>query len=275
MRKYSRENDIDAVILAGDNVYDTNPTDDEVEKYKSGEYDEVVFKNITYDIRKQISEGFQCCMKTVETKTFLIAVGNHDIETCDVLNYEINYKGWHFPALSYNYKYILRSGKNINLIFIDTNIYSTEYCTGVYPDDAKMRQHRWIDSVLDKDSWNIIVGHDPFVANSHKGKKARITEDLYEYIKINAQMIDLYLCADEHNQQYIVMDDMPAEIISGSGGAILDTEITYEDLKDKTMLGRATFGFVGLKIFDDWIGVEYYATDGSDTENFRINKKRA
>ena len=67
---------------------------------------------------KQLDKGFEKCMGKVETDNFFIGVGNHDIENCDVINEQLNYKNtkWKMPALSYNVL-VKMNGFNVNLIF--------------------------------------------------------------------------------------------------------------------------------------------------------------
>jgi hypothetical protein len=206
MIEYSRNNDVEAVILAGDNVYSVPSdlvNDNEMVLLKSG-------LKSPYDIEKQLSIGFENCMKNVQTNNFLIGIGNHDIENCDVLNTQLSYSGWNMPGLSYNVLYQTNSC-SINLIFIDTNMYDKSWCQGVYPENAEQNQKDWLSKTLSYDyDWNIVIGHIPFLCNPHKKKgekiTARLEKGLYELIQENSDKIDLYMCADEHNQQYIKID---------------------------------------------------------------------
>ena len=88
MEKFSKENNVDLVILGGDNVYSDKL--DEVSKLIIEEisYD---YKYILYDIEKQLRDGFSKCFSNIQTKEYLIAIGNHDIENCDIINKQFNY----------------------------------------------------------------------------------------------------------------------------------------------------------------------------------------
>jgi hypothetical protein len=155
---------------------------------------------------------------------------------------------------------------SINFIFIDTNMYDEIWCSGEkYPESSSIEQFNWLNKILDNNHrWNIVVGHIPFIANPHKvgkdGKPAvRLEKDLYELISKNSSRIDLYMCADEHNQQYITMPGMPPEVIAGSGGAAQDTQIfEVEKLASFTKLKQSTFGFVTMGIHKDYIKLEFY-----------------
>lgn len=284
LAKYSNETDVDAVILAGDNVYENYPIknqtedfDKELEKFAKNDISEKQFKNFSYDMEKQLKVGFEYCLKNVKTSTFLLGIGNHDVETCDILNKQINYKGWKMPALSYNYLYKVNDNCKVNLVFIDTNIYDEIYCDEQkYELDARSKQKEWLNNVLtqNKDCWNLVIGHIPFIYNPHKEGKKGIRRELYEDIQENKHLIDLYMCADEHNSQYIIYKDMPPEIISGIGGAILDKNIYINELKDYTLFTRAVFGFVGLEIYNQKIILNFYSTENpEDFKTFQINKK--
>ena len=74
--------------------------------------------------------------------------------------------------------------ENINFVFIDTNIYEdVKMCSGEpYPENARRMQFEWLANVLkeNRDSWNIVIGHIPFIANSHKeDKPTRFSENLF------------------------------------------------------------------------------------------------
>lgn len=286
MTEYSNTNKVDAIILAGDNIYSRNPNDDEFQnpqKYPN-------LKESLYDMSKQLQEGFVDCMSKVNTNTFYLAIGNHDITNCDILNKQLNFNQnkWNLPALYYNTIYNM-SGYKVNLIFIDTNLYDkVKSCNSKeYPEDSNDRnesheewlinavnkQKKWVTDVIksNKCEWNLIIGHIPFINNPHKKIKGEgsldyasnpeMTKDI-EYITLDARSIglnvQLYLCADEHNQQLIKcpknyesikgIDNLPAIIIAGSGGTDLDDVLISNTLSKCTKYSLRTHGFVSLKI---------------------------
>ena len=318
MVTFSKENKQDAVILAGDNVYNDNDPIENVkeevikagkklndnekipdiidfflkkidafpkevtkdvvlsylEKIKSEENKinkkiKKVFKQVKsqlLNMPKQLDKGFEKCMGKVETDNFFIGVGNHDIENCDVINEQLNYKNtkWKMPALSYNVL-VKMNGFNVNLIFIDTNMYDDAWCQGAYPEDAKNNQEKWLESVLSEseNTWNIVIGHLPFACDPHKQvedkttklkvTKLRTTAGLLELIQKNTSKIDLYMCADEHCQHYVeykIRDDIffPPEVVAGSGGTKLEDKIWKFLPDDQAKLRRVTFGYVSVKV---------------------------
>lgn len=288
MIEYSKRYNITAVILAGDNVYSDYPTDEQLKYIKKimdeNNVEEVKrIKYELYNMDKQFVVGFEKCIRRVIAKDFLVGIGNHDIETCGILNKQLNYPGWTMMGLYYNYKYKLNDGQNINLIFIDTNIYEGKSCAGSpYPDNARVDQLKWLANVLkeNKDSWNIVIGHIPFLANSHKeGKPLRLEPNLQQDLTLLENLIDLYMCADEHNQQYITYPRMPKEIISGAGGAILDENMeTSPELISHTKYRQSKmFGFAGILINSENIFIEF-VTSGRIKDKrykFKISKKRS
>lgn len=267
---------VNAVILAGDNVYsDTDLTDEDRILIEKGE------KSI-YNIDKQLDVGFLKCMKNVDTDIFLIGIGNHDIENCYILNKQINFKDWFLPSLSYNIVYNLNNFF-VNFIFIDTNIYEKTWCNqDNYPENAHEKQAIWLTHILNQynnsNTWNIVIGHIPFLANSHIQKEiVRYENLLADLLTKNSNLIDLYMCADEHNQQYI--NTNPPQVISGSGGAVLDEKIYINDneydLKNKTLFSNASFGFVNVSLTIDTIILTYHSSTNSySPTTFTINKKR-
>jgi hypothetical protein len=316
MRDFSTTKKQDAVILAGDNVYNDNDPIEEVKKAvieagkklndsekipkiidffieKVDEFPEnaevkktdvlsylenikseepkinkkikKVFKEVKstlLNMPKQLDEGFENCMGKVNTDNFFIGVGNHDIENCDVINKQINYKHlkWKMPALSYNVE-VKMDGFNVNLIFIDTNMYDETWCQGKYPDNAKVNQADWLERVLSKseEKWNIVIGHLPFACDPHKELEdsgARTTPGILDLIKKHTSKIDLYMCADEHCQHYVKYKEkekekeisFPPEVIAGSGGTKLEEQILSILPPDQVLLSRISFGYVSVKV---------------------------
>lgn len=346
MVKFSEKVEQDAVILAGDNVYnDIFPTKEVInaiikagQELKKVEDDEQIQKivnfflnsigNISedekvsrkviiellkkinddhiavnekiktvfkeaksqlYNMEKQLHEGFEKCMLKVHAKNFFIGVGNHDIESCDVINKQLNYKKWTMPALSYNVL-VKMNGFDVNLIFIDTNMYDTTWCLGDYPTTAQQDQEKWFKGVLSEEAWNIVIGHVPFACNPHKktdGKIAtRITEGLLQLIAKNTHKIDLYMCADEHNQHYVTYKagiSFPPQVIAGSGGNKLDTEILTSLPADQVLLARSVFGYVSVNVTKKELSLKFEevsydplyprAKPEEEIENFTISKK--
>jgi hypothetical protein len=269
LQNYSKSvGTLDALILAGDNVYSDYPSEERRKKIKAGEVPDGL-----YDIEKQIDEGFLKCFRQVEATDYLVGIGNHDIENCYILNKEINNPSWTMPAISFNIIYRLKYF-SVNLIFIDTNMYENKWCKDKYPDGSIERQERWISSVLEdsKCKWNIMIGHIPFMCNGHKEKAVlRREKDLEKTIRKFSDKIDAYLCADEHNQQYIKFEhgdeyNLVPEIVCGSGGAILDENIQEpKELKERTLFAEAKFGFVGIKINTSFFDFTFYSRDNSET----------
>jgi|LakMenE01Jun11ns_1017448.scaffolds.fasta_scaffold9929219_3 hypothetical protein len=301
MADYSKQHQIDVVILAGDNIYESN---DKSLKHLP--------KPLRYDINKQLDDGFIHCMRDIKTDRFLIGVGNHDLETCEIITKQIQYtqRNWTLPALSYRVLYQMRKFY-INMIFIDTNIYKKKWCrtdpnqkAPAYPKEAQVSQAKWLKNQLEigktKNAWNIVIGHDPFYTRSHKNRTIiRSEQEFLQLIKENAEYINLYMCADEHNQQYvsnlivngkdIFYNDhrftdsngikLPPQIIAGSGGTKLDRSISdEEELTRATQFYQAAFGFVSMSIGKDHIkfqfnGVSSPETHAADSEVFEITKE--
>ena len=238
------------MFLAGDNVYDLlkKLDADEKEEVKTG-----------YDMERQLRDGFENCFARSGIQRFFIGIGNHDIEDCTVLNKQFNYDNplWNFPALYYNVFYSLKSYK-INFIVMDTNMFDDEAkdCSGVdFTIEQKETQKNWIREQIANvgAKYNVIVGHIPYHANGHKKKKHPVyRQELAEFIRnVNP---DLYICADEHNQQ-VIKDLHPKSktmiIVCGSGGTDLDPFVKREDGKgydfvNGTIRAKSAFGFVVL-----------------------------
>ena len=290
-KKYMEKKPIDTVIIAGDNIYqlqsDQDPelkkkvkekikeinkfleniTSEKEKKKEFAKFKKKETQNLLNNMKLQLKDGFEGCIGKIKAKKFLVGIGNHDILTCEILNEQLNYPKWILPALSYTYQYILNDGTIINLIFIDTNLYSDEpFCNeedNFYQKEAIEEQEKWLSEILLSNmyNYNIIIGHVPFLANPHKEKETIEVSELMRTIIKYKNYIDLYLCADEHNQQYIQYHGIN-EIISGTGGASLDPDIFIQNIPHmKTIYTGCGPGFVGIDINAERINIMFKILD--------------
>lgn len=304
MSDFSRKNNVDAVILAGDNIYARNPTEYEIQNHLSIPN----LKDDLNDMDLQFDQGFLKCMNEVQTKNFYLAIGNHDIVNCNILNKQLNFKqgNWNLPGLYYNVIYNVKGMYKVNLIFIDTNIYDKQKTCNpkeyshdeddvspeqkIWLSNIKNTQKEWLRNVIKTNNceWNIIIGHIPFINNPHKKIKKsnfdyafndELMNDIYEIrndVRMSKLDIQLYLCADEHNQQfikcpkdYLDMKDLPSIVISGSGGTDLDDFLPSSTLGACTMVGQKSHGFVSLNITNNVINITYYESHNMTSKPYK------
>jgi hypothetical protein len=273
MTNYVNHNkNVNTVILAGDNIYSRSLTDEEELMITSKNWKEM--KKAMYDMDKQFTLGFEQCMKNVPVENFLMALGNHDITTCKILNAQLNYDKWYLPAVYYNHIFITSTYIKVNIIVIDTNVYEGEDCKGKpYPEFTRKKQVDWVKDVIqsNKCEWNLIVGHIPAISNGYKNgigvkQNLELVDDLIS-IKQYAKNVNLnvqsYMCADIHNQQLLQCryPELPTLIIAGSGGTKLDDKMIITELKPCTIYAKATHGFVSLDINEDKMKIAFYSID--------------
>lgn len=284
IKKYTSENEVSDMYLAGDNVYQVgisaNESSQKIDEFTKRKTE--LLKSITktdldplknFDVKLQISEGFENCFRKANVERYFLVIGNHDIENCEVLNAQYNYKGWNFPSLYYNVIYKL-AGFKVNIIVLDTNMFEDEplTCSQIpFTKEQIANQEKWAKSVCidSKDNWNIVIGHIPYLANGHKEKNHPIDRSRLRDLVI-AMKPNLYICADEHNMQFIQPERGPAVVVAGSGGTDLD-HIPFKDKKDReqeymkgTKYVESTFGFVSYKVTQDEMTIEFKT--GSDKE---------
>jgi hypothetical protein len=270
LKKYvSFHSHIEDMFLAGDNIYsiafDTNTTENNIKNIN--EFKEKLKKNpkAGYNIKKQLSLGFEECFNKVGVSRFFIGVGNHDIENCEILNYQKNYNSptWNFPSLYYNVIYTLQNNITINVIVIDTNMYEKEalMCNGKpFPEFIIEKQEKWATSFGNKYNWTIVVGHIPFVSYGHKVGKSVYNKRLGKLIEQIKPHI--YFCGDEHDQQFIYNKNMKLSlIVAGSGGTVLDSIIKTK-LPDGfiSYYSNSSYGFVSFLITKKEIRIRYITT---------------
>ena len=284
MINYTNTVQTHAVFLAGDNVYSYNiPKDRLTGLIKKGnppsknmyKLDHIISSQ---DIDKQLQQGFLDCFNNVKVKDFYVALGNHDVITCYDLNQQLKFSKnptnrYRLPGVYYNVVYPLENYK-VNFIVIDTNMFEKKpvNCLGKkYDPDVQLHmintQVQWVVDTLKRNNcmWNIIIGHIPYKSNSHKQKDD--TPDhifneklnyLFNTIKKDDKCpkVQVYFCADEHNQQFLYDNDNEmALVIAGSGGTVLDKKIIKGEYWDgnivKTLYYSNNFGFVSFTFNDN------------------------
>lgn len=306
--------DIDALFLAGDNVYSYNKPKDGLIKLitsvlNGSEKDIGLLptkkgykKNSEYSpqqIKEQLSNGFTKLVQGIPVKTnIFLGIGNHDIQTCEDLNEQLNHKktdsryGLH--GLYYNVVYEMKDYK-VNFIIIDTNMFSEDFhCDGKtkYTENQKNTQITWVIDCLKSNNsckFNIIIGHCPYIANPHKNETVKnrgeevdvigIRNDklevLFEKIKETKDIpkVQVYMCADEHNQQFLYDNQYKMGlVVAGSGGTALDYDLSREQkIKDVDSKFRAaTFGFVQFNFTDDEIAITYHNSQINDQVHYFV-----
>lgn len=210
--KHAKNLDKDAVVIAGDNIY--------------GDHKD------NLDIHRQLKVFNDRYLTELNSPRYLVGIGNHDVENCDILKTQIDYDRWDMGGRYFLRKYFLKD-KVVRLFFIDTNLYENEYCKGGY--DKKedktyikfliQSQKDWLYKNIRKNEGiktvNIVIGHIPPICLSHKDNNNRKQQNLLNDLLDIKQYINLYLCADEHNQQYLTYQGLKI-FVSGTGGAPLD-----------------------------------------------------
>lgn len=285
----TKEKDIVALFLAGDNIYsykDAQPAFKEYlenirqEKIKEGKQsikypDKETYKNnpefTGQRIDLQLSEGFSKCLAGLkENINIYIGVGNHDVQNCVDLNKQLNYHitdpKYNLPAMYYNVVYNLK-GFSVNFVMIDTNLYSEKHCDlKKYSDSIIQTQTDWIINTINSSTseWNIIIGHIPYKANLQKnGKKDnKHLKNLFKSLKESKNKVQVYMCADVHNQQFLYDNDLKLSlVVAGSGGTALDkgSYLKHDDENGtKTYYYEENFGFSSFKFNSKYMTISYH-----------------
>ena len=262
---YTKEHNVSDMYLAGDNIYQEGVSDpsqiDEFEKEKRRNLERNrnprdPLEN--FNIEKQLSQGFENCFMKADINRFFLASGNHDIETCEVISKEINYPKWNFPSLYYQVVYKLYD-YTINIIVLDTNMFDEgEDCSGKpFTEEQIQEQERWSLSKAKNGDWNIAIGHVPYYANGHSEKKPVIKHERLEKL-IHSISPQIYICADEHNQQ-LIEDEKTCIVVAGSGGTALD-DILGSKPVEGTLFQNKDFGFVSYEFTKEDVLITFLNT---------------
>jgi hypothetical protein len=205
-------------VVCGDNVYPN--------KDKSGN---------KYAKIEDIKNGFDI-LKEYNNPIY-IGLGNHEVDThhpCQALIDELKETNGSNIVMPNNYYSInvINSTNNTlvqKIIMLDTNLMEKNKCYGEDKiDDTNQNLMKdWLKSELElcENTTPIVAGHFPLFYYKFDG-------DIYEF-KMSTKMIDIYkilkeyrkpiyyVCADIHNYQYIISDNI-SQYIVGTGGADQD-----------------------------------------------------
>lgn len=141
-----------------------------------------------------------------------------------------------------------------------------------------MKQLKWFLEQLNtrKATYNIVIGHHPIYANGHKKNKTFVqNEELLPFLQIMKENnVQLYMCADEHNMQFL-HDDNISFVINGAGGTDLDKDIYLaKELKDMTkFIYSEKHGIVDFYINEEFISLKFINVDNEILKEIKINKK--
>lgn len=216
---------VDFVTLLGDNFYSEKPLTLDSPEWKSK------FENVYAG-------------KYLSAMPFYAVLGNHDPETVNGRNVEIEYSRqqmgsnrWRMPANYYVSDFGKVDGRPlIRIVFLDTNL----------PLDALKTQADFIRRSFPNDDngpiWKIVAGHHP-IRSFGKHYAENSERSTIIAAALQDAHVDLYLAGHDHNQQLIAHGNDPIYVINGGGGAH-----TYEfhgkspDLR----FARVGHGFVGV-----------------------------
>lgn len=277
--QYSGTTGVSDVYFAGDNIYNY--------AYPIGQEPQ----EMGFLIDKQL-ESFNECYADIERniKRTFVGIGNHDIESCDILNKQLNFGGWSNTGVYFSVNYI-RSGVNnynrgVTIIVIDTNVFDPkqETCKGgdqFYTQTDKEKQLQFISATYElaknRNDWIIMIGHIPALANGHKLKNESIVVKNNEvYNIIENYRPHIYICGDEHNQQFIYDIDINVSLaVVGSGGTNLDpiyykTDESFNPVPG-TCYAEQVFGFIALKFNENDMCVRFKTTNRTESGDIIVS----
>lgn len=189
---------------------------------------------------------------------FYVTVGNHDIETDEKLQAELDYAAqnpssrWKLPARWYRLD--LPEGKPlVSFLVLDSNHKEM-------PPKLFVEETNWLETELAKPrpgKWLVCIAHHPLFNNGkHKDDKYLINNWGPLFKKYN---VELYLAGHDHNLQHLEIPGWPTSFcISGGGG-----QSTYGmQRNDRGPFAVAGFGFATLRFRPETLSVRFLDTAG-------------
>ncbi|MBN2445048.1 MAG: metallophosphoesterase [Spirochaetales bacterium] len=232
MNGYALENQVTAVILAGDNFYENGVTSVDDPLFASR------FENM-YD-------------RNLSDIPFYPVLGNHDIRgdiDAQILYSDSNPR-WKMPSLYYCFTYTLADATKIEFIALDSNII-------MEGNSLADSQDEWLHEVLsvsDAD-WKIVYAHHPLYSNGDHGNNEEMIIALGTLL--GEYNVDLFIAGHDHDLQVLKPVSGVHYFVSGAAGKTRDTTI-----RENTLYGKGTFGFMALEIKNTTIVVKVIVQDG-------------
>lgn len=268
-------------IVCGDNVYPDKVLDESGNEIKVAKFENIV-------------DGFNV-LKRFNGNVY-IGLGNHEVDTtekCKALLYQKSQEGGNivFPNNYYSINVNNNQTKSllVKIIILDTNILEENTCYGKHNEIDEVEMLDWFYRELESceyDTIPIVIGHYPlFYFKSDKSENYKFQigytmEKIYNALLAYARPI-YYLCADIHNYQHIISDNITQHIV-GTGGAEQDKLIevdmifqhTYESKIYNIVKCTQKYGYLYVDIENNILTTEFKPSTVPVEVKLKKNKKK-
>jgi tartrate-resistant acid phosphatase type 5 len=195
---------------------------------------------------------------------FYIAVGNHDIETDEKLQAELDYAAqnpksrWKLPARWYRLD-LPEARPLVSFLVLDSN--HKEMPRKLFDEETN-----WLETELAKPrpgTWLVCVAHHPLFNNGkHKDDKYLINNWGPLFKKYN---VDLYLTGHDHNLQHLEIPGWTTSFCVSGGGGASSYGMQRNDRGPFTFGG---FGFATLRFTPETLTVRFLDASGKELHTF-------
>jgi tartrate-resistant acid phosphatase type 5 len=206
-----------------------------------------------------------------------VAIGNHDYH--GNVQAEIDYSKvdprWHMPARYFTVHQTVDSTTSVDLFFLDTSPFVTEYRTEdkykahVAGIDTKAQVH-WLDSALAASTaqWKIVIGHHPLYSSSPKhGNTPELIANIKPLLeKYHAQV---YLCGHDHNLQHSRVGRVDYFVSGGGSEARPAGHAPY------TKFSATSPGFLAVELGPTWLHAQFINQRGTVLDSSAVPLVRA
>lgn len=261
MAKVAATADPDFIISVGDNFYPDGVQSVQDPSWKSS------FEDI-YSNHMLFSDWW-------------VVLGNHDYK--GNIQAQIDYskisRRWNMPATYFSKKIKLKNGKELLLVFMDTNPFVSSYYDkpGYMQENLALQdtaaQYRWLKNTLADTSsniqWKIVVGHHPMYSGGmRKGKKE--TKDIRAKFEplFNANKVDAYICGHEHDLQIIKpAQQFTTQFLSGAA-----CEVRPSGSTEGTEFWAAQPGMMLFSLQEKELNIQVIHADGRILHRKKISR---
>lgn len=202
------------IISVGDNFYDYGVSSDEDSQFRTS------FEEVYTDPSLQVP--------------WRVILGNHDYRgNCQAqIAYSRKSARWQMPSRYYARSEVIPGGSAVDLIFIDTNPFVSQYASDKLMGREIItqnsgRQLEWIEQRLASSSapWKLVMGHHPIYSGGEHGDTPELIEKLLPLLKRHG--VQAYINGHDHDLQHLQAGSLHM-FCTGAGSKVRPTGMTAQ-----------------------------------------------
>jgi predicted phosphodiesterase len=188
-------------------------------------------------------------------------------------------ENWNFPARSYVLQHPLAT-----LVMLDTQPIAMNWTTSNFGANTSPELQQWLRARLDgaKTKWRIVVGHHTFFSSGEHGRRNGFDQQHMRALLplLRAEHVDLYMSGHDHDMELIgnpASRTDPLFLVSGAGSGLYTMAPRPATSGEPPTIWpqplSTTYGFAILEISDAELAVTFYDAAGTKISDRFVKTK--